>query len=87
MSENMYSMLKRRWPILKNIHHHMRLAQKAIKVCCILENICRDWNEQLPPDDDDEEPNVPNSIAPAAVGNQLTLGKAARLQLLELMEP
>ena len=45
MSENLYGTLKRRWPILKNMHHHMRLAQKAIKVCYILENICRDWNE------------------------------------------
>ena len=53
MSENIYATLKRRWPVLKNMRHHMKLAQKAIKVVCILENICREWNDDLPEDEED----------------------------------
>ena len=39
LSENIFATLKQRWPILKNMRHHMKMAPKAIKVACILENI------------------------------------------------
>ena len=33
----------------------MKLAQKAIKVSCVLDNICHEWKEDLPEDDDDND--------------------------------
>ena len=88
MSENLYGTLKRRWPILKNMRHHMDLAQKAIKVCCILENMCRDWIDGLPEDEEenrDDNDNVGNGAGPVAAGNLVTRGKAKRMWLMEQM--
>ena len=64
------------------------MALKAIKCCCILENICRDWNEGDPEDDDDTD-DAPDAgdvvgVAGAGVGAavQLTRGKEKRMQLM-----
>ena len=89
MSENIYATLKRRWPVLKNMRHHMKLAQKAIKVVCILENICREWNDDLPEDEediaDDNGDNTDNRRDNDGAEDrelQKIRGKAKRLHLL-----
>ena len=33
----------------------MKVAEKAIKVACILENVFHEWKEDLPEDDDDND--------------------------------
>ena len=82
----------KRWPILKNMRHHIPMALKSIQCCCILENICRDWNEEDPEDNDDTD-NTPDAgdvasdAGAAGVGAamQLTRGNARRLQLMDQM--
>jgi len=64
----------------------MKLALKSIKVCAILENICRDWAEEDPEDNIGRDPieNVPNFRVsrPRVNGNQVVRGKAVREWLM-----
>ena len=63
----------------------MLLALKSIKVCAILENICRDQGEEEPEDNIGGDPmeNVPNfrNGRPRVNGNKIARGKAVRDQL------
>ena len=60
----------------------MKVAQKAIKVACILENICHEWKEDLPEDDEDNDDdnqdnrdNTKNNDQVNDRENQLLCGK------------
>ena len=57
MTENVYALLKRRWQILKNMTLHVPRAVKAIKACAILHNICVDWKDEIP-EEDDQRPDT-----------------------------
>ena len=70
----------------------MKLAQKAIKVACVLENICHEWKEDLPEDDEDNDDNnrdkrdnSENNDRVYDRENQLLCGKAKRLELMDQM--
>lgn len=91
MTENIFGSWKRRWPIVKNMRHHMSMAQKAIKATVILENICREWKEELPDDEEEDDEDDPLQVEGmpdhgGGGGTVLTRGKAKRLQLLDAME-
>ena len=50
--------------------------------------MCRDWNEGLPEDEEenrDGNDNVGNGAAPVITGNLVTRGKAKRYWLMEKM--
>ena len=77
---------------MKNMRHHILMALKSIQCCCILENVCRDWNEEDPEDNDDTDDapdagDVAGDAGAAGVGAamQLARGKAKRLQLMAQM--
>ena len=48
-------MLKKRWPILKNLKNHLPTALDIILACCILHNVALEWGEDQEDDDDSEE--------------------------------
>ena len=57
MTENVFALLKRRWQILKNMTLHVPRAVKAIKACAILHNICVDWKDEIP-EENDQRPDA-----------------------------
>ena len=70
----------------------MKVAQKAIKVACILENVFHEWKEDLPEDDEDNDDdnqdnrdNTKNNYHVDDRENQLLCGKAKRLELMDQM--
>ena len=70
----------------------MKVAQKYIKVACILENIFHEWKEDLPKDDEDNDDdngdnrdNTENNDRVYDIENQLICGKAQRLELMDQM--
>ena len=71
----------------------MKLAQKAIKVACILENICHEWKEDLPEDDEDNDDDnwdnrdntENNNDGVYDRENQLLPGIAKRLEFMDQM--
>ena len=92
MTECLYGTMKRRWPVLKNMRHHIQIGQKAIKACCILENMCHDLCDEVPEQDEDDGFDlgpVPNFCRnrPPVNGTALTRGKAVRLELMDRMLP
>ena len=54
MSENIFGVWKRRFPILRNLCIHLELSQKVILATAILENMARAWGEEDPEDDREE---------------------------------
>ena len=54
MSENLYGVWKRRFPILKALRTDFVLSQKIIVATAILFNLGRMFDDE-PPDDDDPE--------------------------------
>ena len=54
MSENIYGVWKRRFPILKAMRTEMVLSQKIIIATAILFNISRMWRDDGPDDDDSD---------------------------------
>ena len=75
------------------MRHHLDRAMKAIRVCCILENICRDWSEELPPNDE-HVPDAPDAGNQGGAGGggggageaaHLQRGKAMRISLMNEM--
>ena len=92
MSENIFATLKWRQPFLTNMRHHIKLAQKVIKVACVWENICHEQKEDLPEDDEDNDDNnrdkrdnSENNDRVYDRENQLLRGKAKRLELMDQM--
>ena len=70
----------------------MKVAEKAIKVACILENVFHEWKEDLPEDDEDNDDNnrdkrdnSENNDRVYDRENQLLRGKAKRLELMDQM--
>ena len=70
----------------------MKVAQKAIKVASILENIFHEWKEDLPEYDEDNDDNnrdkrdnSENNDRVYDRENQLLRGKAKRLELMDQM--
>lgn len=56
MSENIFGIWKRRFPVLKNMRNHLPLAKKVIVACAILHNMSIMWRDELPADDHQEQP-------------------------------
>ena len=54
-SENIYGILKRRWPILKDLRYPYEFARKIVLATMILHNISIMW-DQLDDDDVDDLP-------------------------------
>ena len=57
MSENIYGVLKRRFPILRNMRMHLEMSQKIIVATGILFNIGRLWGDDEPEADNVEDDN------------------------------
>ena len=55
MSENIYGVLKRRFPILRNMRTHLVASQKIIIATGILFNIGRQLGDEEPEADDEED--------------------------------
>ena len=55
MSENVFGIWKRRFPILRNMRTHLELTQKIIVATAILENIAIKLGEEVPNGEDDEQ--------------------------------
>ena len=70
----------------------MQIGPKLIKACCILENMCHNWHDEVPEQDEDggfDLGPVPNfrRNRPAVNGTALTQVKGARLELMDQMLP
>ena len=65
MSENIYGVLKRRWPILKSMRTDLVLSQKIVIATCILFNIARWWNDDGPDFDEDTDSDSDDDDADA----------------------
>ena len=55
MSENVYGVWKRRFPILKSMRTKLELSQKVIIATAVLFNIGRQWGDDLNNDESDED--------------------------------
>ena len=55
MSENIYGVLKRRFPILKSMRTDLVLSQKIVIVTAVLFNIARMWKDDGPDIDEDTD--------------------------------
>ena len=55
MSECIYGVWKRRFPILKGIGTALQLSQRIIVATAVLHNIARMWSDEDPEDDEEEE--------------------------------
>ena len=60
MSENLFGIWKRRFPILKGLRTHFELSQKIVVATAILFNFGRMMNDE-PPENDDGEDSDDNS--------------------------
>ena len=49
MTENIYAMWKRRWPILKHMREDLLRAKQTIDATAILHNLAILWSDELPP--------------------------------------
>ena len=54
MSENIYGVWKRRFPIIKALRTHFQLSLKLIVATAILFNMGRIWGDGEPDDEDGE---------------------------------
>ena len=55
MSENLYGVWKRRFPILKNLRMDLEPSQKIIVATAVLFNAARMWNDIDPDDEGDDD--------------------------------
>ena len=55
MSECLFGVWKRRFPVLKNLRTDFVLSQKTIVATAVLFNIARRWGDDGPEDEDNEE--------------------------------
>ena len=55
MSENIYGVLKRRFPILKSMRTDLVLSQKIVIATAVLFNIARMWKDDGPDIDEDTD--------------------------------
>ena len=49
MTENLYGVLKRRFPFLKNMRCYLTPATENIYCCCALHNLAEKWGDAIPP--------------------------------------
>ena len=59
MTENIYAMWKRRWPITKHEREDLPTAKKTIVATAVLHNLCIRWADELPPLEDGEVDDMP----------------------------
>ena len=62
MTECIYGILKRRFPIIKHIRNELPNAILIVQACTVLHNIALDWKDDVPNDhhsnyDDDDDDN------------------------------
>ena len=55
MSECLFGVWKRRFPILKSLRTDHNLSQKIVVATAILQNIARLWDDETPEDDEDDQ--------------------------------
>jgi len=48
MTENIYGMLKRRFPITKYIRSHLLNSIRIVQACVVLHNIALDYRDEVP---------------------------------------
>ena len=48
MTENIYGMLKRRFPITKYIRSHLLNSIRIVQACVVLHNIAQDYRDEVP---------------------------------------
>lgn len=90
MTENIYGMLKKRFPILRQLRFKMAKAQQVILCTAILHNICIEWGDEDLPDDqadlNDDDVQGPGDDHPAD-HQAAWLGAQERIHLMNTMPP
>ena len=74
MTENIYGMLKRRFPITKFLHVNLNNAYKIIVACVMLHNMALGFNDEVPEYDHPDYVNRPE-LDNIVVVNDLPLGQ------------
>ena len=54
MSECLFGVWKRRFPILKNLRTDFSLSQRIVVATAILQNMARMWEDEEPSDDEED---------------------------------
>ena len=62
MSEHIFGMWKRQFPILKRMGYHFNRCQQVVLCTAILHNICIDWGKKDLPDDGEDGPVPPDAV-------------------------
>ena len=73
MTENIYGILKRRFPIVKYIRTNLSNAKKITAAAAVLHNIALDWHDQPP---QDAHPNAHQEVEFPIVENLLNPAEA-----------
>ena len=60
MTENIYGMLKRRFPLVKNTRVELPNAVKVTAAAAVLHNMALDWADEMPMDDHPNYQHVPD---------------------------
>ena len=55
MSESLFGLWKRSFPILKSVRTDHNLSQKIVASIAILQNIARLWDDETPENDEDDQ--------------------------------
>ena len=91
MSENIYGMLKRRFPIIRQLRFHLEKSQQVILSAAILHNICIEWGDHLPPaeepDGQDDGDHDPAPVPENRDQRILLRGQQERAQMMAQMPP
>ena len=93
MSECLFGVWKRRFPVLKNLRTDFELSQKTIVATAVLFNIARRWGDDGPEDedneeepDDDEDDGAPGFVVQEGNTASIRLrGQVARDRLRDMM--
>ena len=85
MSENLYGVWKRRFPILKNLRQNLETSQKVIVATAILFNMGRIWGDECPDGEEERPDDVEQEVLIIDDRNTRAAGRVERDLLLANM--
>ena len=91
MTEHIFAVWKRRWPIIRSLRVHLQNAQRIVLATAVLHNMAILWREELPDDFDEDEDIQPGNPDITIEDDEDSVsrrnaGKIARTNLRERME-
>ena len=91
MTEHIFAVWKRRWPIIRSLRVHLQNAQRIVLATAVLHNMAILWREELPDDFDEDEDIQPGNPDITIEDDEDSVsrrnaGKIARDNLRERME-